>query len=68
MTTTVNNHEHNISIDAMIMIFVFKKVALLMKDELSFAIMVNGAQYVMTFGAFMMLLLSVDNWDTLIKV
>ena len=52
----------------MIMMFVFEVALLLMKDELSFAIMVNGAQYVMTFGTPQMPLSFVDNWDILIKV
>ena len=41
---------------------------LLMKDELSSATTMPGALSVMTFGAYLMLMLSVDNLDTLTRV
>jgi hypothetical protein len=41
---------------------------LLMKDELSSAIIMLGALSVMTFGAYLMLMLYVDNLDTLTRV
>ena len=41
---------------------------LLMKDVLSSAITMPGALSVMTFGVYLMLMLSVDNLDTLTRV
>ena len=43
-------------------------VFLPMRDEWNFVTTESGAQFVMTFGALPMPLLSVDSWDSVILV